>query len=273
MSAIADVTEPDRHEAVTLLIRSGFGPAVERLVGFPTTSPAGTLLGLWHGEDLAAVVGTVAFGATGWIGALAVAPEHRRHGLGRTLCEAAIAWLRERGAQTILLYATDLGRPLYEQLGFAAERPATAWRGVAAVRLPAPVRPLTAADAPHVAALDHETTGEDRGALLGSLRPPRGWVVPCDDGPGLRGAALTSPFGQAASIAARDEAAGLALMAASSSGPAPGVVLVPDDNAAAVAAVRGWRFRQANAPLRMRLGPAPDRDAGKQFGLFNFFWG
>ena len=38
------------------------------------------------------------FGATGWIGALGVAPEARRRGVGRALTEAAIARLHERGA-------------------------------------------------------------------------------------------------------------------------------------------------------------------------------
>lgn len=274
MPDVARVTAPDRFEAVTLLVRSGFGPTVEQLVGFPAASPSGTLLGLRRGGHLAGVVGAVSFGATGWIGALAVTPEHRREGIARELCETAIDWLRDRGAATVLLYATEQGRPLYERLGFAAERPATAWRGVAAVRLPATVRPLRPDDLPAVERLDRETTGEDRGVLVRALLPLRGWAVPGagrDDD--LRGVALSSPYGQAAGILARDRDAGLALLAASAPGPAPGVVLVPDDNDEAAAAVRGWRFTPANAPLRMHLGTPPARRRAQQFGLFNFFWG
>src|SRR6266487_4427412 len=71
--------------------------------------------------DLVGVSGCAHFGATGWVGGVAVVPEARRAGLGRALTEAAIAWLQERGAGTIQLYATDLGRPVYERLGFVAE--------------------------------------------------------------------------------------------------------------------------------------------------------
>jgi GNAT superfamily N-acetyltransferase len=266
-----EVTPTLRPEAVALLARSGFGPTVEQLVAFPIRSAAGTLLALEEDGELVGVTGAVSFGTTGWIGALAVDPGHRGRGLGRALCEAAVAWLRARGAATVLLYATELGRPVYERLGFTAERPATAWRGAAAVRLPAPVRPLRPGDRAAAFALDRETTGEDRAAFLGDLVPLRGWVVDGDDG--LRGAAIGSPYGRGVGIGARDDDAGLALLAAAASGPAAGVVLVPDGNEAAVAALRRWRFAPANAPLRMRLGPAPAWRPARQFGLFNFFWG
>jgi GNAT superfamily N-acetyltransferase len=271
---VVPVTDEDRQEAVALLARSGFGATVGQLVAFPLASPHGVLLALRREGRIAAVAGAVTFGATGWIGALAVAPEHRRAGLGQAICEAAIGWLRGHGAQTVLLYATPEGRPVYARLGFVAERHATAWRGSAAVRLPAAVRPLSGTDREAVLALDAATTGEDRGALLRNLSPLRGWCVAGDDPGGpLRGAAVSTPYGRAYGVAATDEDAGLALLACSSPGPAAGVVLVPDGNRSATQALRRWRFVQANAPLRMRLGPAPAWRVEQQFGLFNFFWG
>jgi GNAT superfamily N-acetyltransferase len=271
VTAPTDVAPGDRAETIALLARSGFGPTVGQLVTFPLDSPDGTLLVARRHGELAAVAGALSFGTTGWIGALAVAPEHRRAGLGRLVCEAAVAWLRARGAETVLLYATDAGRPLYAGLGFEAERPATAWRGRAAVRLPAPIRPLRPDDRAAVAALDRATTGEERAAFLDTLAPLRGWAV---DGPdGLRGAAVGSPYGRGVAIAAADGDAGVALLAGVASGPAAGVVLVPDGNAVAAAALRRWRFLPANAPLRMRLGPPPAWRPDRQYGLFNFFWG
>ncbi len=43
---------------------------------------------------------------------------HRGNGLGRALMDAALAWCRDRGAQTVKLDATPSAIPVYEALGF-----------------------------------------------------------------------------------------------------------------------------------------------------------
>lgn len=48
-----------------------------------------------------------------------VVPEYRRRGVARTLMQRAMDCASENGASLISLHASDLGRPLYEQLGFA----------------------------------------------------------------------------------------------------------------------------------------------------------
>ena len=132
VAAVRDARHEEAGAIADLLSRAAFGPTVSRLVAFPRTSPHGDVLVADNGDGAAAgAVCCVSFGATGWIGALGVAPEARRHGLGRALTEAAIARLHERGAGTVLLFATDMGRPLYERLGFVIEGAATAWRGTA----------------------------------------------------------------------------------------------------------------------------------------------
>lgn len=47
-------------------------------------------------------------------------PAHRRRGLARMVMERILAWSAEAGIARISLHASDEGRPLYEQLGFAA---------------------------------------------------------------------------------------------------------------------------------------------------------
>jgi ribosomal protein S18 acetylase RimI-like enzyme len=74
-------------------------------------------------RDESVVVGSamVGFdGHRGWIYYLAVAPDHRRHGHGRTLMTAAETWLRGHGAPKMQLMVRDgnvaaLG--FYEALG------------------------------------------------------------------------------------------------------------------------------------------------------------
>jgi len=45
-------------------------------------------------------------------------PEHRRHGLGRQVVEAILAWGRANGVTRFTLHASNDGRPLYELYGF-----------------------------------------------------------------------------------------------------------------------------------------------------------
>lgn len=48
-----------------------------------------------------------------------VLPEHRRQGLARRLMDVVLAWCRADRLDVVILHASDCGRPLYAQLGFA----------------------------------------------------------------------------------------------------------------------------------------------------------
>lgn len=274
MAAIRDARDDEAGVIADLLSRAAFGPTVSRLVAFPRTSPHGDVIVAdeeGHDAPIGAVC-CVSFGATGWIGALGVAPEARRRGLGQALTEAAVARLRERGAATVLLFATDMGRPVYERLGFAIEGSATAWRGTAGT-VPASVqlRRLREDDRAALATLDAAATGEDRSNLLCALQPLAGLAAERDGT--LAGWAAKAPYGAGVAICAADDEAGIALMAAAAAGPESATLVVPDANVAAAAALRRWGFRAANAGERMRLGPPVAWRPERQFGLFNLFWG
>jgi GNAT superfamily N-acetyltransferase len=47
-------------------------------------------------------------------------PQWRRRGIARELVIALMRWAAEKGADQLVLHASDAGRPLYESLGFAA---------------------------------------------------------------------------------------------------------------------------------------------------------
>ena len=48
-----------------------------------------------------------------------VLPDARSRGTGRRLIEAALAFCREQGVDSVLLWPSQRSRPLYERLGFA----------------------------------------------------------------------------------------------------------------------------------------------------------
>jgi GNAT superfamily N-acetyltransferase len=272
LTAIAPLQAAELDAAVALLRRGGFGAAVADLIAYPRDSPHGEMLAAR--DSRGAVVGMAccaSFGHSGWIGALAVAPESRRHGLGTALTEAAVDWLRSRGAVTVSLYATPAGRAVYERMGFVAEGSSTAWSGTAGARCDVQVRRLTESDRDAMATLDRGATSENRYPVLGALRPLNGLCATVNGR--MSGFCVASPWGSGVAILADDPASGVALMAASASDPGPGTLIVPDQNHAATDALRHWGFQRYNSAERMRLGPALGWRPERQFGQFNLFWG
>ena len=254
------------------LDEAGFGPHVARLLGYPRDSP--------HGEILVAVTGRdrllggaccASFGTTGWIGALGVLPRHRRRGVGELLTKAAVEWLEGRGATTSLLYATDMGRPVYDRCGFVAEARARAWRGTPPGAPPHGLRRLRPSDRDAIRALDAACTGEDRSAVLEMLPALLGLGFERDGR--LAGFALNTPWGAGPAVVAEDAEAGEALLRGLVLEPQPLTITVPDDNEVGSRILSDWGFQPVNTALRMRHGPAVGHDPTRMFGLFNLFWG
>jgi GNAT superfamily N-acetyltransferase len=115
---------------------------------------AGTTTAICYGQELA------------WIGMVLVLPEHRGKGIARGLMEHALQWLAGRGVRQVKLDATDMGRPLYEKLGFRDERLIERWGAPgrdagAAAPVDLPAEPI--------AAMDREAFGVDRTPLIAKL--------------------------------------------------------------------------------------------------------
>jgi ribosomal protein S18 acetylase RimI-like enzyme len=238
--------------------QSGFGARLAGVVGFAKARLDGEVVVAEAGGGLAGV---------------AVAPAHRRAGLGGALTEAIVDFLEAAGVATVLLHATALGRPVYERLGFVAE---TAYLTLAGPTLPRaarqpPVRAGRAADLEAVVALDLAATGEDRRRLLAALWPAGGLVA--GDGEPL-GYHLPSPWRPGGAIVAADPGAGLALLDAVRAGPGDEVaVSVPAANPAAVGFLEAAGFSERYRTVRMHRGPRVAWDPAALFGAHNLFWG
>lgn len=57
-------------------------------------------------------------GQIGYIMNVVTAPDYRRRGIARRIMQAVLQWLAEQGIRHVVLHATEMGRPLYEELGF-----------------------------------------------------------------------------------------------------------------------------------------------------------
>jgi len=134
-------------------------------------------------EEAGRIVGNVtlmpAGYGRGWVIAnVAVLPDYRRRGIARTLMQAALDKVSQRGLFAVLQVDSDndSARTLYESLGFAAQRAFVRWRRSAVKAAnnpeagPLPLRAARPDDLPAVMALAQQTRPNERGGL-GWLRP------------------------------------------------------------------------------------------------------
>ena len=74
--------------------------------------------GLWLMEWPPHMVGKA--GRRGYLLNVYTGERFRRRGLAKALVEIAMEWCRANGIDVMVLHASDVGRSIYEQLGFAA---------------------------------------------------------------------------------------------------------------------------------------------------------
>jgi predicted N-acetyltransferase YhbS len=198
---IRDMTPAD-VDAVGQVTEAGFGDRREffrMAVALIDCRPVvATQDGRIVGTGLGAIHGDV-----GWIGAVFVLPELRGRGIGRALTERICEGLESAGCRSLVLVATDMGRPLYERLGFREDSLYHMFSGDPLPAAPAPppgasLRRVEPSDLDAIAALDRTVTGEDRRPLI-EYFAAFGWLL--DDEPGVRGYLLPSHRGNAALIA------------------------------------------------------------------------
>ena len=58
-------------------------------------------------------------GRTGYIMNVVTLPAYRRQGVARRMMRTMLRWLEEQDIRQVTLHATEMGRPLYKELGFA----------------------------------------------------------------------------------------------------------------------------------------------------------
>ena len=134
--------------------------------------------GMEYDGTVVATTTVVCYGDTlAWIGMVLTAEPYRGRGFARELLTTALDMAARKSVQTVKLDATDMGKPLYESLGFTSEQPIGRWLREGAV-IPDPLcRNATSA----VVTSDIGAFGADRNQLLQQLSR-NGTVIACNDG-------------------------------------------------------------------------------------------
>ena len=146
-------------------------------------------------------------GPVGWIGTIWVEPAWRRRGVGMALTQATVDAAEEAGCRTLLLVATEVGRRLYEKIGFEVQ---THYRILEAPGLTDEVvdpriRPFRPEDLDSMAELSRDATGEDRRHLLAAFASPGTAICLVGDDGTLGGFVVRAPWGGGSTIAPRLE--------------------------------------------------------------------
>jgi len=216
-------------------------------------------------------------GSVGWIGTIWVEPAWRRRGVGLELTRATIDAAESAGCRTLLLVATDAGRPMYERLGFEVQ---TEYRIMEAPPVEhgeadGRIRPFRAGDLPAIEALDAAATGEDRAHLLRAFASAESArVLEHDDG-SLGGFVVRAPWGGGATVAPRvDDATAIldARRLASEAGRRVRAGVLADNEAGLeVLGATGWT--EAWRAPRLIRGDGLRWQPGALWGQFNFAMG
>ena len=103
--------------AVQLANTMNWNMAVEDFEFMMKLEPQGCFV-LFRGSERLGICTSVSFGEVGWFGNLIVKGDYRREGVGSLLVKHAIDYLKNRGVETIGLYAYQHLVKFYESFGF-----------------------------------------------------------------------------------------------------------------------------------------------------------
>lgn len=190
-------------------------------------------------------------GNSGWLGHILVLPEFRNQGIGRAMTEFLISFLKERGCESMVLTATEMGEPIYRKCGFESVGTYRVYIGESLNELPKENYPERGNESvlDEVLQLDLDVTGEDRSHLL---KPFCDEIWIRRDTAGTLQGFFIPGYGEGF-VVARDEQVGLELLHYKLTVGRP-AVMVPVDNSAAVQFLENAGFEQGYECPRMELG-------------------
>jgi predicted N-acetyltransferase YhbS len=258
------MTAADIVTSAELIVRGGWGDRREFFawaVDHPGASP---IVADLDGRVVGTGVGSV-HGLFGWVGTIFVEEALRGQGLGGALTRRVIDDLERAGCSTLVLIATELGRPIYERLGFTVQSryhmlyTTGLADGADVADVDPRIRSYEPADLTALVTLDAAATGEDRSAVIASFVERGRAVVATDDDGTVVGFIVRPPWGGGA-VVAPDPADAIRLLdwRRRSAGPDGQVGAgVPTENEAGRALLAGRGWEETVAPVRMVRGVPP----------------
>lgn len=167
---IRRLTPADLPHAVAISAAAGWNQTIVEWSNLLVLAPE-TCFGIELDGSLAATATLLRYGRRlAWLGMVLTKREYQRRGLASQLMAHTLQVADALGIEAVKLDATDQGQPLYEKLGFVAERPIERWTCSGVIK--ASTEDLTEVSLASLAALDREAFGVVRMQLLSLLAAP-----------------------------------------------------------------------------------------------------
>lgn len=115
---IRTMTKADIPFAIALKDAVGWNQTKTDWDTFLQLEPHGCLLAESSDRKIATALAIDYEQTLGWISMVIVHPSQQKKGIGKMIFQDALAYLRQKGVKSVLLDASDAGRPLYESVGF-----------------------------------------------------------------------------------------------------------------------------------------------------------
>jgi GNAT superfamily N-acetyltransferase len=270
---IRPMTPADADPAAAVVLAGGWGDRTLFFRFVATARACRPFVAETDGEIVGTGIGTVN-GPVGWVGTIFVAPHIRGRGVGMGITETVVDALGVAECRTLVLVATEQGRPMYERIGFEVQ---TTYRTVEAPGVPddgssnARIRPFERADLEAMAALDRAATGEDRRHLLEAFADPGSARCLVDEAGTIRGFVVRAPWGGGATIAPVVDDALAILAARRRAAGADRLVRagVLAENVDGLARLRELGWTEAWSAPRLARGEPLDWNPGALWGQFN----
>jgi len=160
--------------AIQLANTMNWNMAIEDFEFMTNLEPRGCFV-LFHGSERSGIATSVSFGKVGWFGNLIVKEDYRKEGAGSLLVRHAIDYLKNKGVETIGLYAYPHLIGFYESFGFEPDAEFLVLQGEAvSSATEGTIREAKKQDVPALIDFDSHCFGAQRKKLLEPILLERG---------------------------------------------------------------------------------------------------
>lgn len=129
-------------------------------------------MGAYQDGALVGTVGATIYSTFAYIGMMGVHQQFQRRGVGFALMQHLLKWLEEKGIFQVQLDASKAGQPMYEKLGFVAQKRVFVLQcrtGLPVIEFPCHIELIRHSDFVQLTELDTKIFGADRRRVFSAL--------------------------------------------------------------------------------------------------------